>query len=153
MVYTKSNTDYIYKALIELPFIKSVSYVGRIDICGSSDHDVDLLVEFSIPNDWQTMTDKDINDRLIDHMNTIVETIGEKEGTCRVFSYMPSGQLPWVNYSTKIPIFDVLVSMCFITPSDIPIDVYWVVGKSASSANNPNYFADKVKWRIDGGCP
>ncbi len=153
MSYTKANTKEITDDIKALSFVKSFEYVGRIELCGSSDNDVDILIELEQPIDFGALDDLSINEYILEKLLKIVSTIGEKDGTCYAVGYRRSGVMEWIGYTTKTVGYHVITNLHFITPDGIPIDIWWTMGKTAIDSVNHDYFSTRVKWRIEGGCP
>ena len=151
MSYTKESLKPILDIIS--PLVRSIEFVGRIALCGSSDHDVDILIELEEPIDSISKTDPEMNEYILEKLLEIVNAIGEKEGTHYATIWLPTGDIVWTGYKTKVADQVVLVNICFTTPDAIPLDLFWTMGKTALNSINHDYFADKVKWRIEGDCP
>ena len=148
MTYIKTELLYLLDELKALPTVEDASFVGRVELCGESDHDVDILVCLIPPPDWQSKTPQELADLVAQYLNDIADAIGEKAGTCRAMTFIGTGNLDWLGYNFGV---DFPTNLSFITPDGLPLDLFWTTD-ALNDAINHDYFADKVLWRIEGGC-
>ena len=149
MTYRKSELLYLLDEFKALPFVADASFVGRIELCGESEHDVDVLVVLIPPVGWQSKTPLELSEIVEQYLNDIVESFGEKDGTYHATTYTNLGSIEWLNYNfgLRFP-----TNISFINQDGIPLDVFWTTDELTKAINH-DYFADKVLWRIEGGCP
>ena len=149
MTYIKTELLYLLDMFKALPTVNDASFVGRIELCGEAEHDVDILLVLNPPVDWQSKTPQELAVIVEQYLNDIVDAIGQKDNTERAMSYIGTGNLDWLGYNFGVE-FPTNVSFC--NPDGIWLDLFWTTD-ALSSAINHDYFADKVLWRIEGGCP
>lgn len=151
MNYTPEGIKHITDKIT--PLVKSWEFVGRMALCGSSDHDVDILVEIDSPPDLATKDDTDIYDYVVTELLKIVKAVGEMIPGNHGVGFRDSGVMEWLSYESKIANQKIVTHINFMTEDGVPIDLFWTMGKTALESVNHDYFADKVLWRIEGGCP
>ena len=149
MSYTKVNTQSMKDKILNIDFVKSIEYIGGIELRGSSNSDIDFLLELEMIPDYLNKTDEEINEYVKAKLDEVISIIGEKPGTCSGHCYIDSGIIEWVIYHSKIPDKTIIIRASFINLDNIPIDLFWVMGKTAVEGTNHDYWADKVTWRIE----
>ena len=129
MTYIKTELLYLLDMFKALPTVNDASFVGRIELCGEAEHDVDILLVLNPPVDWQSKTPQELAVIVEQYLNDIVDAIGQKDNTERAMSYIGTGNLDWLGYNFGVELFSVPFYLRCIRLSNPGGTTAWTVEK------------------------